>query len=154
MKKYLYYIFIASAFFTSKGNAQTKTKNLVIVTLDGMRWQEVFGGADSEILKNKEFTRDSAGTFSKFWDDDIDKRREKLFPFLWRWKGNKVNNANRYKFSYPGYNEIFTGYPDTAINSNDKIPNKNINVLDFLNKQPNFKNKIAAFSSWDAFPYE
>lgn len=165
MKKYLYCILIASAFFTSKGNAQTKTKNLVIVTLDGMRWQEVFGGADSAILKNKEFTRDSAGTSSKFWDDDIDTRRKKLFPFLWstivskgqiygnRWKGNKVNNANRYKFSYPGYNEIFTGYPDTAINSNDKIPNKNINVLGFLNKQPSFKNKIAAFSSWDAFPY-
>ena len=36
--------------------AQHKTKNLVIVTLDGMRWQEVFGGADSALLKNKNYT--------------------------------------------------------------------------------------------------
>ncbi|MEJ0082130.1 MAG: hypothetical protein WDM78_14585 [Puia sp.] len=48
-----------------------------------------------------------------------------MFPFLWetvavhgqlygdRLNGSEVNNANRYKFSYPGYNEIFTGYPDT-----------------------------------------
>jgi hypothetical protein len=32
--------------------------------------------------------------------------------------GNKVNNANPYWFSYPGYNEIMTGYADTLINSN------------------------------------
>ena len=67
--------------------------------------------------------------------------------------GNEVNNANRYKFSYPGYNEIFTGYPDTAVNSNDKILNKNTNVLEFINTQPGFKNNVAAFTTWDAFPY-
>ncbi|MEO8111213.1 MAG: alkaline phosphatase family protein [Ginsengibacter sp.] len=145
--------------------AQQKTENLVVVTLDGMRWEEVYGGADSALLLNKKFTRDSAGTSSKFWDDDIDVRRKKLFPFLWstvvskgqlygnRWKGNEVNNANRYWFSYPGYNEIFTGYPDTLVNSNDKIWNKNINVLEYINKQPGFKNKVAAFSTWDVFPY-
>ncbi|MEO6221296.1 MAG: alkaline phosphatase family protein [Ginsengibacter sp.] len=150
---------------TQKISAQTKTENLVIVTLDGMRWQEVFGGADSALLKNKEFTKDSAGTSTKFWDKDIEARKRKLFPFLWstvvskgqlygnRWKGSNINNANHYKFSYPGYNEIFTGYPDTAVNSNDKIWNKNINVLEFINGQPGFKNKVAAFSTWDVFPF-
>ncbi|MEO6330662.1 MAG: alkaline phosphatase family protein [Ginsengibacter sp.] len=145
--------------------SQQKTENIVIVTLDGMRWQEVFGGADSALLKNKNFTKDSAETSAKFWDNDISERRKKLFPFLWnvveqngqlygnRLYDNKVNNANRYQFSYPGYNEIFTGYPDTAVNSNDKIPNKNINVLEFLNQQPACKNKVAAFVTWDVFPY-
>ena len=148
-----------------KISAQLKTENLVIVTLDGMRWQEVFGGADSALLKNKNFTRDSSGTSSKFWNDDIEKRRKNLFPFLWstvvskgqlygnRWNGNDVNNANRYKFSYPGYNEIFTGYPDTAVNSNDTILNKNINVLEFINRQTGFKNNVAAFTTWYVFPY-
>lgn len=145
--------------------AQQKTENVVIVTLDGMRWQEVFGGADSALLKNKNFTKDSAATTAKFWNDDVLVRRKNLFPFLWstvvqsgqlygnRMYENKVNNANRYKFSYPGYNEIFTGYPDTAVNSNDKILNKNINVLEFINQQPAYKNKIAAFTTWDVFPY-
>ncbi|MEP6927045.1 MAG: alkaline phosphatase family protein [Ginsengibacter sp.] len=148
-----------------KISAQQKTENLVMVTLDGMRWQEVFGGADSALLKNKNFTRDSAGSSSKFWNDTLEIRRKKLFPFLWstvvskgqlygnRWNGNDVNNANRYKFSYPGYNEIFTGYPDTAVNSNDKNLNKNINVLEFINSQAAYKNKVAAFTTWDVFPY-
>jgi hypothetical protein len=64
---------------------------------------------------------------------------------------NNFENANPYWFSYPGYNEIFTGYPDTAINSNDKKPNKNESVLEFINKQPAFRNKVAVFGSWDVF---
>lgn len=165
MNKYKTIVFLFLFTVTQKASAQLKTENLVIVTLDGMRWQEVYGGADSALLKNKNFTKDSAETSSKFWSINIEERRKKLFPFLWstivsegqlygnRWDENKVNNANRYKFSYPGYNEIFTGYPDTAVNSNDKIPNKNSNVLGFLNQQNGFKNKVAAFTTWDAFPY-
>jgi len=147
------------------GIAQTKTENIVIVTLDGMRWQEVFGGADSSILKNKKYTKDSSGTSKDFWLSEATERRKKLFPFLWntvaaqgqlygnRWMGNNVDNANPYWFSYPGYNEIFTGYPDTAVNSNDKIWNKNMNVLEFINQQNNYRGKVAAFSTWDVFPY-
>lgn len=163
MKKILIVFFIVH--FIAAARAQQKTENLVVVTLDGMRWQEVFGGADSALLKNKSFTKDSAGTNAKFWNSDVLARRKNLFPFLWntiaregqlygnRWYQNEVNNANRYKFSYPGYNEIFTGYPDTAVNSNDKILNKNINVLEFINSRPAYKNKVAAFTTWDVFPY-
>jgi Type I phosphodiesterase / nucleotide pyrophosphatase len=146
-------------------SAQHKTENLVIVTLDGMRWQEVFKGVDSAIIVNKKFTRDSDAITKSFWSDTITERRKKLFPFLWatiesegqlygnRTKGCAVNNANKYWFSYPGYNEILTGYPDTAVNSNDKIPNKNVNVLEFINKQKNYTGKVAAFTTWDLFPY-
>ncbi|MFL5808880.1 MAG: alkaline phosphatase family protein, partial [Flavisolibacter sp.] len=100
-----------------------------------------------------------------FWSDDVSERRKKLMPFFWsnvaekgqvygnRKLGNYANVMNRYSFSYPGYNEIFTGFPDTAVNSNDKIPNKNINVLEFINRQPGYKGKVAAFTTWDVFPY-
>lgn len=146
-------------------NAQTKTKNLVIVTLDGMRWQEIFKGIDPVLLDNSEYTRDADELRKKFWADNEEERRRKLFPFLWnvvaengRLYGNRkyenyINNANPYWFSYPGYNEIFTGYPDTAVNSNDKIYNPNENVLEFLNRQKGFHNRVAAFSTWDVFPY-
>ena len=53
--------------------------------------------------------------------------------------GNKVNNANPYWFSYPGYNEIMTGYADTLINSNKYPANPNVTVLEYLNKQPKIK---------------
>lgn len=145
--------------------AQNKTKNIVIVTLDGMRWQEVFKGVDSAIIVDKNFTRDSDQVVKNFWSDDVNERRKKLFPFFWntiategqlygnRTKGSLVNVANPYWFSYPGYNEIFTGYPDTAVNSNDKIENKNENVLEFINKRKSYAGKVAAFSTWDCFPY-
>jgi hypothetical protein len=155
----IYFLFIQISF------AQHKTENLVIITLDGMRWEEVFKGVDSAIIVNKKFTGDSDAVVKKFWSDDMNERRKKLFPFLWttvenegalfgnRTKGCHVDNANPYKFSYPGYNEIFTGYPDTAVNSNDKIENKNVNVLEFINKQKGYEGKVAAFSTWDVFPY-
>ncbi len=63
--------------------AQLKTENHVIITLDGMRWQEVFGGADSALLLNKKYTKDSAGTSKKFWDNSAVTRRKKLFSFIW-----------------------------------------------------------------------
>jgi len=143
--------------------AQT-AENIIIITTDGFRWQEIFKGMDSAIANNNKFNQyDSAGIYKKFWADEATERRKKLMPFLWstvqangqiygnRDAGNKVNNANPYWFSYPGYSEIFTGYPDTAVNSNSYPPNPNTNLLEFLNKQPGFKNKVAAFGAWDAF---
>ncbi len=146
-------------------NAQHKTENVVIVTLDGMRWQEIFGGVDEELVNNKSFTKEPGEIKKSFWAFSAEERRKLLFPFLWntiaphgqlygnRKYDNKIDNANPYWFSYPGYNEIFTGYPDTAMNTNDKIFNPNENVLEFINKQKSYTGKIAAFSTWDVFPY-
>ena len=139
-------------------------ENIIIITTDGLRWQEVFTGMDSAIANNTKFNQDdSAAIFKKYWADNPGERRKKIMPFLWsviekngqiygnRYLGNKIDNANRYWFSYPGYNEIFTGYADTLINRNDYPPNPNITVLEFLNRLPKYKNKVAAFGAWDAF---
>ncbi len=144
--------------------AQPKIENIVIVTTDGLRWQEIYKGMDSAIAVNGKFNQgDSADIFSRYWSNDVRERRKKLFPFLWtvfsdsgqlygnREYGNEVNTANPYRFSYPGYNEIFTGYPDTSINTNKYPDNPNVNVLEFINRQPAFKNKVAAFGSWEAY---
>jgi hypothetical protein len=145
--------------------AQEKTENIVIVTLDGFRWQEVFGGADPDLITDKAYTRDTAALNKKFGAGSLEERRKKLLPFFWstigtqgqlygnRWQGCKVNNANKYWFSYPGYNEIFTGFPDDSVNSNDKIWNRNVNVLEFLNQQAKYRDRVAVFSTWDVFPY-
>lgn len=145
--------------------AQNKTENVFIIMTDGFRWQEVYGGADSTLIFSKEFTPDSARTVGKFWAKTATERREKLLPFFWntiaqqgqlygnRWAGNKVNVLNPYWFSYPGYNEVLTGYADDKINSNSKIQNENTTVLEFLNNQPKLKGKVAAFGTWDVFPY-
>ena len=92
-------------------------------------------------------------------------RREKLLPFFWsvlategqlygnRLEGSKVNVTNAHWFSYPGYNEILTGRADDRIDSNDKRENPNVTVLEFLHRLPQFRNAVAAFSSWDVFPH-
>ena len=142
-----------------------KTENIVIITLDGMRWQEIFGGADEVLINDTVYNHDPKGLKEKFWAVTPEERRTKLFPFLWttiasegqlygnRKFDNKIDNANPYWFSYPGYNEIFTGYPDTAVNSNDKILNTNENVMEFIDKQKGYTDKVAAFTTWGAFPY-
>ncbi len=152
--------------FFNTGFVQTKKSgNLVVITLDGLRWQELFGGADSLLTFDTSAIYSTSFVQKKYWAATAEERRKKLMPFMWgtiaingliagnRMYGNKVNNANPYWFSYPGYNEIFTGYPDNGVNSNDKIPNPNENVLEHLNKKAAFKGKVAAFGSWDVYSY-
>lgn len=144
-------------------NAQ-KSENIIIITTDGFRWQEIFKGMDETIANKKKFNQgDSTYIYKKYWSSDLKERREKLMPFLWsvieskgqiygnRDLGNKINNANPYWFSYPGYSEIMTGNVDEAINSNHYKANPNENVLEFLNKQSKLNGKVAAFGAWDAF---
>lgn len=165
MKKFWSIILLVSFVHAGFAQQNRKTENLIIVTLDGMRWQEVFNGVDAVLLNDSIFNRDRDGLKQKFWAATPEERREKLFPFVWsvmakqgqlygnRKYDNKVDNANPHWFSYPGYNEIFTGYPDSTVNSNDKIYNKHENVLEYINKQKGYNNKVAAFSTWDVFPY-
>jgi hypothetical protein len=89
------------------------------------------------LAQTKKIQTDSAYIYKKYWSIDGE-RREKLMPlcglylqkdrFGNRALGNKVNNANPYWFSYPGYNEIMTGYADTLINSNHYLENPNVTV--------------------------
>jgi hypothetical protein len=156
-------LILSFVWITSLCKAQP-AENIIIVTTDGFRWQELFYGMDSAIANNKKYNQgDSAYLFEKYWAGNEVERRKRLLPFLWstvaakgqlygnRRYDNKVNNANPYWFSYPGYSEIMTGFADTAINSNDYPPNPHVTVLEFLNQMPRFKNKIAAFGAWEAF---
>jgi hypothetical protein len=138
-----------------------KTKNIILISLDGYRWRELFQGADSSLLFNKRYTKDSAWSVQKYWAATSTERRKKLMPFTWsyiekngqlygnRSLGNQVDLKNTYWFSYPGRSETWTGYFDTALNSNNKIDNPNGNVMEFINKQKGFEGKTAAFASWD-----
>lgn len=143
--------------------AQQKAKNIILISIDGYRWQEVFHGADSAILFNRKYrVQDSAFFVNKYWAPTQKERREKLMPFFWktiaqkgqlygnRDLGNKVNVRNKYWFSYPGRSETLCGYYDPAINSNEYPDNPNENVLEFINKQAGYQKQVVTFASWDA----
>jgi len=141
------------------------TENKVfLITLDGFRWQELFQGADSTLLADATYTHDTTAT-QNYWTADYTQRRKRLLPFFWnviatqgqlfgnRAFGNYVNVSNPYRLSYPGYNEILTGRADPTIYSNERKRNQNTTLLEYLNALPAYANSVAAFTSWNAFPY-
>ncbi len=149
--------------FSISSFAQHKTQNVIVITTDGFRWQEVFKGMDTEIANNKRFNGgDSTYIYKTYWAEDPVGRRRKLLPFFWstlsdkgqifgnRSFGNNVDVSNPYWFSYPGYSEMFCGYADEKVNSNNYKDNPNTNVFEFINKQQSYMGKVAAFSAWDA----
>ena len=145
---------------------QSKNTKVVLITLDGFRWQELFTGADPLLVANEKYVNDSTELKELFWRKTAEERREALLPFFWsklaktgqlhgnRSLGSKVDLTNKMWFSYPGYNEILSGLADDErIDSNAKINNPNTTVLEIANKTNKYKGKVAAFGSWDVFPY-
>lgn len=141
------------------------TKNVVLVLVDGLRWQEVFHGADAALIRDARCgVEDPAAIESAYVRDDPAARRRALMPFLWdvvaahgqilgdRDAGSPVDVANGLKFSYPGYSEMLVGFHDARVDSNDKRPNPNVTVLEFLHGRPGFAGKVAAFGVWDVVP--
>jgi hypothetical protein len=143
-----------------------RVDNVLVVTMDGLRWQEVFGGLTSDLLtKEGGGVGDGAASQSRFGGATPTERREKLMPFLWTVMAKQgqifgdpaVQSVSRVtnglRFSYPGYNELLSGFPDPRIDSNDKTLNPNVTVLEWLHRQPSFKGKVAAFASWELLPW-
>ena len=142
---------------------QDPAQAVVVITIDGLRWQEFFTGADRDYFK-----RDKAGSGGeperRFWRPTADERRKVLMPFVWNTiaAGGQIfgdpaaESASRLTnglwFSYPGYSEILAGVADPRIDSNNKVPNPNVTVLEWLNRQPAFRGRVAAFGSWDVLP--
>lgn len=159
-------LIVAFLAVAAPGIAQNKTENVILITLDGARAQEVFGGLDLEILKSitKEGAIEDAPLYRKYWAATPAERREKLMPFFWgtlmrqagsiagnRELGSTVQITNRHRFSYPGYSEILTGEAhDDVINSNDRKRNPYPSVLEFLKRKLQLNSQqVAAFASWD-----
>lgn len=151
---------------SKKGNSGLPvTEHLFIITTDGFRWQEVYSGADAQLISDERYTPDTATMKMLYWDEEPEQRRKKLMPFFWnvlskkgqlfgnRQYDNKVNVSNAWSISYPGYHEIFTGNNDPAVSDNTKTPNSYINVFEYLNRKEAFRGKVAVFTSWDVFPY-
>jgi hypothetical protein len=143
-----------------------KTQNVILVTTDGLRWQEVFSGADPELMNKEDGGVANTNALAQaFWRETPEGRREALMPFFWKViakkgqlygnqkKGSVAHITNNRRFSYPGYNEILTGFQNPGITSNAKMPNTNVTVLEWLHKKPAFKNSVAAFSAWDVMPF-
>lgn len=141
------------------------TGNIFIITLDGFRWQEMFKGSDDDIISNPAYTKNKELLNALYGGENEEIKRSKLMPFIWnvvakqgqvlgnRKFRNNVDVSNLYAISYPGYNEMFTGKPDLFITGNQKNNNKNETIFQYLSFIPRFNGKVAAYTSWNVFPF-
>ena len=138
-------------------SSKAQAPNLVIITIDGLRWQELYMGLDTVIVNNKLYNQgDSIGLYSLY-------NKQPIMPFVSKVMGKQGQlwgnrnaytfsyNNNPYWFSYPGYSELLCGFVDTAINTNKYTNNPHHNLLDYLQNQSAYHNKVVAFGAWFAF---
>ncbi|XZE44383.1 sulfatase-like hydrolase/transferase [Pirellulaceae bacterium SH467] len=150
----------------TSASAKQPIENVVLITLDGLRGEEVFRGADPAYLTKEAGVQNVENLKELFWRETPDERRRVLMPFLWsQWESDQgwiagdverdsvVAVSNGLYFSYPGYNELLTGKPDPKVDSNAKKYNLNTTFLEVLQNKPLYRGKVAAFCSWDVFPY-
>ncbi len=167
MTKYLLWFSTVVLLGTCSVVGQNKTENLFLITLDGLRWNEVFTGAERKLLNSdRGGVKDTIGVREKFWRDSAQARRKALMPFFWttlvkegvvygnRNLGSEANVTNEIRISYPGYAEILTGCSQPEITTNDKKQIPAVTILEFLKNELNLSDtKVATFASWDLFPY-
>ena len=153
---------VAPALF-SQTPQPAPAKNVILVMTDGLRWQELVRGADESLLTPQNYYGDRKvdALRQEFLAPTPEERRRKLMPFVWgtlvpqgqlfgdRDAGSDASVTNGFNFSYPGYSETLTGHGDPRIHSNDNIPNPNVTVLEWLNRQPEFAHQVGAFGAWE-----
>jgi len=156
---------VAGVLCGQEAAAKGKTRNVVLIVCDGLRWQEVFTGADKLLLTSEHGGNWASADYLQktWWRETPEQRRSAVFPFLWttiasqgqiygnQAKGSIAHVENPYSFSYPGYNEMLTGTPDVKINSNEFGPNPNTTVFEWLNNQPEFRGQVSVFGTWETF---
>jgi hypothetical protein len=128
-----------------------------------LRWQEVFSGAERALIGRAGGVSDTTAVLRDFWRETPAERRSVLLPFIWgtvapqgqifgnRGRGSEAGILNTFRFSYPGYNELFTGAFDPRINSNSFGPNPNVTVFEWLAQKPGYRGRVAAVATWGVF---
>jgi hypothetical protein len=164
-------VIAASTAFVAGATAQPRTshagadRTVVLIVADGLRWQEIFTGADSTLMNSAHggIWADSAVLQDEYWRARSGDRRATLFPFLWgvvakrgqifgnQDEGSIARVTNGMAFSYPGYNEMLTGAPDRRIDSNQFGVNPNVTVFEWLNGTPEYRDRVAVFATWNTF---
>ncbi len=160
---------LAHAAAAAETPAADNGHNVILVTLDGVRVQEFFGGMDAVIAEAPEAQSgiyEAEVTRKRWWRDTPEARREALMPFIWKTlapagmvlgnqaRGSKVTVRNDQWFSYPGYSEILTGEPQPDVKSNDFVRYPHRTVLEHVREALSLgPAEVAQIGSWDGFKY-
>ena len=102
--------------------AARDTRNIILITADGLRWQDLFGGMDPMLKDQKSAGMEGAVALkARLWRATPEERRNALMPFFWTAlvpkgvvlgnvkKRSSVRVTNAYRVSYPGYSSPRAG---------------------------------------------
>jgi hypothetical protein len=141
---------------------------LIVVSIDGVRTQEMFSGLDRDLLQAGigDGQVEDHPLYRDYWRPDGAGRRRALMPFLWdellvrhgsiagnAAAGSVMRVGNRHRFSYPGYAELMLGVAhDAEIDSNDNRRYPHETILQFLRRSLDVDpERVALFGSWSSF---
>jgi hypothetical protein len=154
---------LLSALLTAQAH---RTKNVILITADGLRWQDLFTGIDPTLMNEKETgMKDAKDRRQRYWRATPEERRAQLMPFFWNeltprgavfgnvTKGASMKVTNAFRVSYPGYAEMLTGHAqDAVIDGNVNIQNPSPTVLELARDKLHVdRSDVAIFASWNAF---
>jgi hypothetical protein len=156
-------IALLSSFLAAQSH---QTKNVILFTADGLRWQDLFTGIDPMLMNEKEASmKDAKDRRERYWRTTPEERRKQLMPFFWKElaargavfgnvsKGSSMKVTNAFRVSYPGYAEMLTGHSqDAVIDGNVNFQNPSETVLEFARHRLSLDcSQVALFASWNAF---
>jgi len=147
--------------------AELRTENVILVTFDGVRTQELFEGMDADIAAHHE-QQDGYSEIpelrKKFWRDSPEQRREVLMPFFWKQlapmgvvlgnhgKGSSMQARNAVLWSSPGYTEIMTGQAQPEVVDNALVRYPHRTVMDHVRSTLRLDgSKVVQIGSWNGF---
>lgn len=141
-------------------------RHVVLVTLDGVRTQEVFGGLDEVIAAHdaRQVYSEIATARERYGAATPEERRAKLLPNFWNRlapqgmvlgnaaHGNRVRVQNRVLWSTPGYTEIMTGGPRPEVTDNDGRRHPWPTALEHARAALGLEfSQVAQIGSWEGF---
>ena len=146
----------------TNATAQRPAEHVILVTIDGLRAQDLFTGPDSTIMASRQASgiADTAEFRKTYWRSTAVDRRRNAMPFFWDSLvprgvitglpgGASVRSTNGHKFSAPGYQEIYTGAPQPDVTSNDDRRYDHRTIFDVVRDRLATKHTdVAAFVSW------
>ncbi|HEV8702425.1 MAG TPA: AP protein [Candidatus Polarisedimenticolia bacterium] len=149
-----------------EADASLRTRNVILVTLDGLRIQEMFAGMDPIVSEKKDLSGiyDEDRARRLYWRETPDERRRTLLPFFWdrlaahgivlgnKEKGSRVMPRNPHLFSAPGYAEILTGQYQPDVTTNDVKRYAHKTVLEFVKDELRLApREVAMIGGWEPF---
>lgn len=127
-----------------------QTRAVILVTVDGVRWQEVFGGTDAEQVKlgrvpEAEVATSGAALMPNFHARFVENGVVLGAPGV----GQPVQAAPA-AMSLPGYMELLSGHKEELCVSNRCPATRTPTLLDDMRRRPGGKyDDVAAISSWE-----